>query len=128
MPHYYVSCLYGNWSVFRDGIQYASDFASEQEAKVWISHLCSVRYPTKRTTHMARYSITLDAQAFAVTELLTDAKAAVIDAQIKLADDRGVRVEHFPAQDRYNKMGNAISIFHVFAHDGYHLIEMQRLD
>lgn len=39
-PRYYVSCLYGNWSVFQDGIQFASGFENEQSAKDWVEKIC----------------------------------------------------------------------------------------
>lgn len=37
--HYYVSCLYGNWSVFRDGIQFAHGFSCEADANYFIERI-----------------------------------------------------------------------------------------
>lgn len=44
---YYVSCLYGNWSVFRDGIQFAANFENEEKAKEFMSHICKSRSATQ---------------------------------------------------------------------------------
>lgn len=36
---YYVSKLYSNWSVFRDGIQFASGFESEVAAQDFVNKI-----------------------------------------------------------------------------------------
>lgn len=39
MHRYYVSQLYGSWTVFRDGIQFATGFATDAEAKDWLNRI-----------------------------------------------------------------------------------------
>lgn len=73
-----------------------------------------------------RYSITCNSHLFRVTDTWNEAKIAVFDAAIHACKGKTFILErgaHAVDEDTHTIIG----AWHVFANDGYHLIDVVRL-
>lgn len=74
-----------------------------------------------------RYSITCDAQLYRVVDQYSDVKTGVMGAIIHIAKGSTCIVERTRVKDDGAGDHVIIGYWHVFANDGYHLIDVVRL-